>query len=161
MRLNVASCLVAGGVVTGLIGCGLLETPNKSTTATTHARLQRQPGTAAIENSIASQVEYSPTDAVKNTVADLLSILGNEALKQPDRSLDRRHFIEDLIRHRLSYEEAAQRALGLRWTRLNDSERQEFVSLFMHLLRDTLANNIDQYYDEQMFYLTDRRHGQR
>jgi phospholipid transport system substrate-binding protein len=159
MRLNVASCLVAGGVVTGLIGCGLLETPNKSTTATTHARLQRQPGTAAIENSIASQVEYSPTDAVKNTVADLLSILGNEALKQPDRSLDRRHFIEDLIRHRLSYEEAAQRALGLRWTRLNDSERQEFVSLFMHLLRDTLANNIDQYYDEQMFYLTDRRHG--
>ena len=43
--------------------------------------------------------------------------------------------------------------------RLNDSERQEFVSLFMHLLRDTLANNIDQYYDEQMFYLAERRHG--
>ena len=29
----------------------------------------------------------------------------------------------------------------------------------MHLLRDTLANNIDQYYDEQMFYLSERRHG--
>ena len=82
MRLHVASCLVAGGIVTGLIGCGLLETPNKSTTATTHARLQRQPATAVIGNSIASQVEYSPTDAVKDTVADLLSILGNEVLKR-------------------------------------------------------------------------------
>ena len=159
MRLNVASCLVAGGIVTGLLGCGLLETSNKSTTATTHARLQRQPATAVIGNSVASQVEYSPTDAVKDTVADLLSILGNEALKQPERSLDRRHFIEDIIRHRVSYEEAAQRTLGLRWKRLTDSERQEFVSLFMHLLRDTLANNIDQYYDEQMFYLSERRHG--
>ena len=158
MRSNVASCLVAGGIISGLIGCGLLDTSSKSTTATTHARLQRQPATAVIENSVATQVKYSPTDAVKDTVADLVSILGNEALKQPDRYLDRRHFIEDLIRHRVSYEEAAKRALGLRWARLNDSERQEFVSLFMQLLRDTLANSIDQYYDEQMVYLTERRH---
>ena len=158
MRLNVASCLVAGGVVTALIGCGLLETSKKSTTATTHARLQPQPATAVIENSLPSQVEYTPTDAVKDTVADLLSILGNEALRQPDRSLDRRQFIEDIIRYRVSYEDAAQRALGLQWKRLTDSERQEYVSLFMHLLRDMLANNIDQYYDEEMLYLSERRH---
>lgn len=157
MRLNVASCLVAGGVVTALIGCGLLETSKKSTTATTHA--QRHQAAAVIGNSVASQVEYSPTDAVKDTVADLLSILGNEALRQPNRSLERRHSIEDIIRHRVSYEEAAQRALGLQWERLTDSERQEYVSLFMQLLRDTLANNIDQYYDEEMLYLSERRHG--
>ena len=157
MGLNVASCLVAGGIVTALIGCGLLETSKKSTTATTHA--QRHQAAAVIGNSPASQVESSPTDAVKDTVADLLSILGNEALRQPDRSLERRHSIEDIIRHRVSYEEAAQRALGLQWERLTDSERQEYVSLFMQLLRDTLANNIDQYYDEEMLYLSERRHG--
>lgn len=156
MRLNVASCLVAGGVVTALIGCGLLETSKKSTTATTHA--ERHQAVAVIGNSLPSQVEYTPTDAVKDTVADLLSILGNEALRQPDRSLDRRHFIEDIIRYRVSYEDAAQRALGLQWKRLTDSERQEYVSLFMHLLRDMLANNIDQYYDEEMLYLSERRH---
>ena len=159
MRLKIASCLVTGGILTALGGCGLLETANKSTTATTHARLQRQPSTPVIGNSIASTVEYSPTDAVKDTVADILTVLGNEVLKQPERSPDRRHLIEDIVRHRVSYEEAAQRALGPRWNRLSDSERQEFVSLFMQLLRDTLANNIDQYYDEQMFYLSERRHG--
>jgi phospholipid transport system substrate-binding protein len=159
MRLNVASCLAAVGIVTVLIGCGLLETSNKSTTATTHARLQRHLAAAVIVNGVVSQIEYSPMDAVKDTVADFLSVLGNEALWQADRSLDRRHLIEDIIRHRVSYEDVAQRALGLPWKRLTDSERQEFVSLFMQLLRDTFANKIDQYYDEQMLYLSERLDG--
>jgi phospholipid transport system substrate-binding protein len=158
MRLMVASCLVAGWVVTALTGCGLMET-SKSTTVTNYDRLYRYPPMAVIANGVESQIEYSPTDAVKNTVADFLFILGNEALKQPDRSVDRRHLIEEIIRHRVNCQDVAQRALGLPWKRLTDTERQEFVSLFTQLLRDTLANKIHQYYDEQMIYLSERRNG--
>ena len=53
----------------------------------------------------------------------------------------------------------AQRSLGAPWTRLSDKERQEFVSLFVNLIRDTVANKIDQYYDEQIFYLIEQREG--
>ena len=53
----------------------------------------------------------------------------------------------------------AQRALGSPWTRLNETERQEFVSLFVELIRDTVANKIDQYYDEQVFYLDEQHEG--
>ena len=38
-------------------------------------------------------------------------------------------------------------------------ERQEFVTLFLELVRDTVANKIDQYYDEQVFYLVEQREG--
>jgi phospholipid transport system substrate-binding protein len=33
------------------------------------------------------------------------------------------------------------------------------VSLFVNLIRDTVANKIDQYYDEQIFYLIEEREG--
>jgi phospholipid transport system substrate-binding protein len=103
--------------------------------------------------------EYSPTESVKNTITDVLSILGNETLRQPGRSEERRQQIEQVIRHRVNFWQMAQRALGSPWTRLNDTERQEFVSLFVELIRDTVANKIDQYYDEQVFYLVEQREG--
>jgi phospholipid transport system substrate-binding protein len=96
---------------------------------------------------------------VKNTITDVLCILGNEALKQPGRVEERRQQIEQVIRHRVNFEQMAQRSLGVPWTRLNDTERQEFVSLFVQLIRDTVANKIDQYYDEQVFYLVEQRKG--
>jgi len=103
--------------------------------------------------------EYSPTASVKNTITDVLSILGNEALRQPGRSEERRQQIEQVIRQRVNFWQMAQRALGSPWTRLNDRERQEFVSLFVELIRDTVANKIDQYYDHQVFYLDEQREG--
>lgn len=103
--------------------------------------------------------EYSPTESVKNTIADLLSIIGNVALKQPGRSEERRQQIEHVIRHRVNFRQMAQRSLGAPWTRLSDKERQEFVNLFVELIRDRVADKIDQYYGEQMFYLNEQREG--
>ena len=50
----------------------------------------------------------------------------------------------------------AKRALGVPWMELTDSERQEFVGLFVQLLRDTFAGRIDDYTGEQVFYLSEQ-----
>jgi phospholipid transport system substrate-binding protein len=126
-----------------------------------HQWLKRQPAIVAIvdgSTQVAPTV-YSPTESVKNAIVDVLSILGNEALKQPGRSEERRQQIEQVIRHRVNYEHMAQRSLGAPWARLDDTERREFVSLFVELIRDRVANKIDQYYDEQVFYLFEQREG--
>lgn len=47
--------------------------------------------------------------------------------------------------------------LGGPWIELTDTERQEFVALFVQLLRDTFACRIDNYTDEQVLYLSERR----
>jgi phospholipid transport system substrate-binding protein len=104
-------------------------------------------------------LDYSPTESVKHTITDVLSIIGNEALKQPGRSQERREQIGQVIRHRVNFGQMAQRSLGTPWTSLNNMERQEFVTLFVELIRDRVANNIDQYYDEQIFYLVEQREG--
>jgi phospholipid transport system substrate-binding protein len=96
---------------------------------------------------------------VKSTITELLSILGNETLKQPEQFEERRQQIARVIRRRVNYGQMAQRSLGAPWTGLTDTERQDFVRLYVQLLRDTFANKIEEYHDEQMVYLFERRVG--
>jgi phospholipid transport system substrate-binding protein len=126
-----------------------------------HQWLKRQPAIVVIVDGDTRVVptKYSPTESVKNSIIDLLSILGNEELKQPGRAEERRQQIEQVIRHRVNYAQMAQRSLGAPWTSLSDRERQEFVSLFVELIRDRVANKIDQYYNEQVLYLVEQREG--
>ena len=101
--------------------------------------------------------ELTPTEAVKGTIAEVVHILDNAELNQPGRAAERRQLIEQVVRGRVSYEEMAKRALGIPWMKLTDSERQEFVGLFVQLLRDTFAGRIDDYTGEQVLYLSEQR----
>lgn len=156
MRPRLASWAIVLGMAIVVPGCASSRVDNLD-----YYRLKRQPTTVAIIDGVIQvpTTEYSPTAAVKSTITDLLAILGNETLKEPGQSEERRQQIEQVIRHRVNYARMAQRSLGAPWTRLNDTERQEFVSLFVQLLRDRFANKVDQYYDEQIFYLFERRDG--
>lgn len=104
----------------------------------------------------AAAAEMTPTQAVKSTITEVVHILDNAELNQPGRAAERRQRIEQIVRDRVSYEEMAKRALGVPWVELTDSERQEFVGLFVQLLRDTFAGRIDDYTGEQVFYLSEQ-----
>lgn len=161
MPSHLASWIIVLGMVAAVAGCSSMESSSGTMMVDNHHRLKKQPGMIATADDVArvALAPYSPTESVKNTIIDLLAILGNEALKQPGRFEERRQQIEQVIRHRVNYEHMAQRSLGAPWSRLNDAERQEFVRLFVELIRDAVANKIDQYYDEQVFYLFERREG--
>jgi phospholipid transport system substrate-binding protein len=110
------------------------------------------PMTAAI-----ASMPQTPTQTVRSTIEDVIRILTNEQLKQPERLTERRQEIERLIRERVSYEDMAKQALGVQWLSLADGERQEFVGLFVQLLRDSFAGKIDAYADEQVLYLSEQQ----
>lgn len=99
----------------------------------------------------------SATEAVKRTITDLINVLDDDTLKQPDQAEERRLEIEGIIRQRVDYEEMAKRALGAPWSTLSKREQQEFVSLFVQLLRDTFAGRITEHHDEQVAYLGEHR----
>ena len=157
MRLAGVFCIGAGVIATALTGCGAMRTSN--TIVTHHAILQRHPAIAVTADGVVGHIAYSPTDAVKDTIADFLSVLGDEALKQPGRSGERRYLVEQVIRNGVNCEETARRALGLPWKQLTETERQEFGSLFIQLLRDMFGNKIDEYHNARMLYLSERRNG--
>ncbi len=99
--------------------------------------------------------EQGPTEAVKGTVTELLYIL--KELKDPSRSEARRWEIEQVIRHRVHYEDMAKRSLGASWAQLSEVARREYVGLFVQLLRDALANRMVEYSGERIGYLSERR----
>ncbi len=102
-------------------------------------------------------IESSATEAVKATINDLIQVLDDESLKQPEQAEERRHEIEDIIKHRMDYEEMARRALGAPWSTLSHRDQHEFVDLFVQLLRDTFAGRIAERSDEQVVFLEERR----
>ena len=104
-----------------------------------------------------NRIESNATDAVKSTINDLIRVLDDETLKQPERAEERRHQIEDIIKHRVDYKEMARRALGTPWSTLSHRDQQEFVSLFVQLLRDTFAGRITEHSDEQVVFLGELR----
>jgi phospholipid transport system substrate-binding protein len=104
-----------------------------------------------------ASAEQTATESVKSTINEVIHILNSEELKQPSHSLERRQKLEQVIRQRVSYEDMAKRALGWSWVELTNTERQEFVALFVQLLRDTFACRIDNYAGEQVLYLSEQR----
>ncbi len=103
-----------------------------------------------------ASAEQTATEAVRGTIDEVIHILNSEELNQPDRSEERRQKIEQVIREHVNYRDMAKWALGLSWRELSDIERQEFVALFVQLLRDTVAGRIDNYVDEQVLYLAEQ-----
>ena len=99
----------------------------------------------------------TPTQSVRSTIEDVIRILTNEELRQPERLTERRQEIERIVRERVSYEDMAKQTLGPQWLSLEASERQEFVDLFVQLLRDSFASKIDAYADEHVLYLSEEQ----
>src|SRR5215217_1594545 len=99
----------------------------------------------------------TPTESVQSAIADVMRILTNETLKRPERQAERRQLIEQVVRQRVSYEDMARQALGHQWQDLTAEERQEFVDLFVQLLRDSFAGKIDAYTDEHVLYLSEQQ----
>jgi phospholipid transport system substrate-binding protein len=111
----------------------------------------------SLATAIPNGAESSATEAVKSTINDLMRVLDDDALKQPEQAKERRHKIEEVIKHRVDYEEMARRALGAPWPTLSQRERHEFVDLFVQLLRDTFAGRISERSDEQVVFLGELR----
>jgi phospholipid transport system substrate-binding protein len=97
-------------------------------------------------------IKSGATEAVKGTINDLLKVLDDETLKQPDQAEERRHEIEKIIKHRVDYEEMARRALGAPWSTLSHRDQHEFVNLFVQLLRDTFVGRIAEHSDEEVVF---------
>jgi phospholipid transport system substrate-binding protein len=152
MQSHLVSGIVVLGIAIAVSGCASIKSSGEP-------MMVDQSNDDLLIGPAATTSESTPTESVKNTITDVLSIIGNEALKQPGRSQERRRQIEQVIRHRVNYGQMAQSSLGAPWMSLSDKERQEFVTLFVELIRDRVANKIDQYYGEQIFYLNEQREG--
>ena len=84
-----------------------------------------------------------PLDKIRETVEDMLSVLGDETLQAPERRALRRGKLRQAVQQRFGFEEMARRALGRHWRDLSADQRQEFVALFSDLLERSYVGKIE------------------
>lgn len=97
--------------------------------------------------------EQTPTEAVQRTIKDVLYVLAE--LKETSRSAQRQWEVEQIVRRAFNYEEMAARSLGEAWNGLPPTDRRQYVRLFVHLLRDELAERLREYSAVQVTYLSE------
>lgn len=98
----------------------------------------------------------APTDSMKSTIDEVLRIVREKELKQPEKSEERRQMLEKVVSARFDYTEMSKRALGAPWNQLTDQQKQEFVDLFRTLLTNSYADKIESYSGEGVQYLNER-----
>src|SRR5687767_1965699 len=97
-----------------------------------------------------------PTEQLKTHVDEVLKVLGNPALRTPDKIDERRDVIRKVANQIFDFEETAKRALGPHWASRTPAERKEFVTLFTDLLERSYVTRIEQYGGEKVAYAGDQ-----
>ena len=97
-----------------------------------------------------------PTDQLKTHVDEVLKVLGNPALRAPDKTEERREIVRKVANQIFDFEETAKRALGPHWASRTPAERKEFVALFTDLLERSYVTRIEQYGGEKVTYAGDQ-----
>jgi len=98
----------------------------------------------------------TPTAAMKATIDEVLRIVRDNELKQPEKADARRRMLETVVDVRFDYTEMSRRALGAPWNQLTDQQKQEFVGLFRTVLTNSYADRIETYSGEGVEYLHER-----
>jgi phospholipid transport system substrate-binding protein len=96
------------------------------------------------------------TEAMKSTIDEVLKIVQDKELKQPEKTQERRQRLEKVIGDRFDYPEMSKRSLGAPWNTLSDKDKQEFVVLFKTLLTNSYAEKIETYSGEGVQYINER-----
>jgi phospholipid transport system substrate-binding protein len=93
-----------------------------------------------------------PTEQVRQTADQVLSVLQDSRLKSADKQKERREQIRQIVASRFDFGEMAKRSLGSNWQKGNNDEQRQFVQLFTELLEKSYADQIESYDGEKIVY---------
>ncbi|TMA93786.1 MAG: ABC transporter substrate-binding protein [Deltaproteobacteria bacterium] len=93
-----------------------------------------------------------PTEQVRQTADQVLSVLQDSRLKSADKQKERREQIRQIIGSRFDFGEMAKRSLGSNWQKGNNDEQRQFVQLFTELLEKSYSDQIESYDGEKIVY---------
>jgi phospholipid transport system substrate-binding protein len=96
-----------------------------------------------------------PTEKIKETTEKILSIVTDPELKGPEKAEERRALIREAVDERFNWREMSQRALARHWRKLNEEQKQNFVTLFGKLLERTYLDRVEDYSGEQVTYVNE------
>jgi phospholipid transport system substrate-binding protein len=95
----------------------------------------------------------SATEEVEKVVDEVVSIVSNPDMKQPENKEKRQKGLKDAISAIFDFAEMARSSLGSHWVDLTPAQKDEFEKAFETLLENTYSKKIESYNNERIVYL--------
>jgi phospholipid transport system substrate-binding protein len=96
-----------------------------------------------------------PMEQIRETTDKIISIVGDPALKSPEKANERKRLIRQAVDERFDWEEMSRRSLARHWKRRTEEEKKEFIYLFGKLLERTYLEQVGNYSGEKVLYLNE------
>jgi phospholipid transport system substrate-binding protein len=104
---------------------------------------------------LSASATVTPSDRVKQTVDNVLTVLQNPDLD----ATQRRDQVRDIVRQRFDYESMSQVILATNWRKATPSQREQFITLFRELLEQTYFSAMDSYDNQTVRMGLERQKG--
>lgn len=98
-------------------------------------------------------------DQLKASIDSLIALLKDDTLKAPEKRLERRERIFEIVKERFDFATMGKRALARNWKTLSPKEREEFVGTFTKVIENSYISRIEKYTDEEVFFKGERPKG--
>jgi phospholipid transport system substrate-binding protein len=105
----------------------------------------------------ASAAPSDPMAAVKDTVNQVLAIVGDPSYKAA-RS-EERDKLRAVVAPRFDFSDMARSAMGYHWRTLSQPQRDQFVNVFTRLLEASYMGKIESYHGQKIDYVKQTRDG--
>jgi len=100
--------------------------------------------------------------AVRTGVEELLAILKDQALRQPEKKTERHNAILQYICGQFDFAKMSELVVtGTQWDRQSEAERLRFTDLFSRLLEHAYVGKLENYTDEKVEFIRERMQGDR
>ena len=99
--------------------------------------------------------DEDPGKIVKQTVNEVLMILGNNNLNEKEK----RSNVYEIAGQRINFKGMSRSALTVNWNKSSDEQKRQFQSLFTQVLLDSYWSRLKHYKGERVEYITGRIEG--
>jgi phospholipid transport system substrate-binding protein len=98
-------------------------------------------------------------DQLKVSMDKLIAVLADESLKGPEKETERRAKIFEVFKERFDFKMMGMRSLGAPWKELSPEQRDEYVTSFSELIKNSYILKIERYTNEKIVFKDDRAKG--
>ncbi len=98
-----------------------------------------------------------PSDELKATIDSILDVLKDQSIAQDDRN----DILLPIIEARFDFRSMARLVLSVNWRRANSDQQDRFVNLFRRLVESSYLGRLDQYSDQRIILLAEKKRGKK
>ena len=90
---------------------------------------------------------------LEQAVQNAIVILNDPSLNNPEKAIERREKLRDVIYAEFNFETIAQSAVGRSWHNFSEAQKLRFIPLFKRLLENTYISTIERYKGEDVRFV--------